>query len=125
MLCILPTFVGLVPVDYASAFQEGFAAGFAKGAGPKEPATCAISVVDPSPSFNVGIIKRKGVVKWAENNVERASRHFQYGSEWWIHRRLASLPAAQATNTSLVSAAPATTMHPLGALAHVFASPSN
>lgn len=84
----------------AASFAEGYSAGFA-AAHPHQPATCQISVIDPSVMFNVGIIKRGGKVKWAENNVERASRHFQYGSEWWIHRRLASLPAAKATNTSL------------------------
>ena len=88
---------------YASAVAELYASGSARTA-PQHPATCSISVIDPDPAFNVGIIKRGGKVKWAENNVERASRHFQYGSEWWVHRRLASLPAAKATNTSLVRA---------------------
>ena len=26
--------------------------------------------------------------KWAENNVDPASRHFQNGVEWWVHRAL-------------------------------------
>ena len=91
---------------FSSAFQEGYSAGF-RAATPS-PATCDITVMDPGTQYNTGIIKRGGKVKWAENNIERASRHFQYGSEWWIHRRLASLPAAKRTNSSLVRATRAT-----------------
>ena len=86
---------------YANAYAEGFSAG--SSAALRGPRTCPIRVIDPGPAFNLNIIKRGAKVKWAENNVERASRHFQYGSEWWIHRRLASLPSAKSTNTSLVS----------------------
>jgi len=85
---------------YANAFSAGFSAGHR--AASDAPATCRIAVFDPGPQFNLGIIKRGATVKWAKNNVERASRHFQYGSEWWVHRRLASLPAATSHNTSLV-----------------------
>ena len=89
---------------YARGFAEGFSAG-ARAVAPGVPATCRIAVVDPGPMFNLNIIKRGSRVKWAENNVERASRHFQYGSEWWVHRRLAAQPAATSTNTSLVRSA--------------------
>ena len=40
---------------YASAAAEMYASGSARAA-PQHPATCSISVIDPDPAFNVGII---------------------------------------------------------------------
>jgi hypothetical protein len=56
----------------------------------KRPLPCDLRAFDPGPRFNRFVIEgRYGRERrWAENNVDPASRHFQNGVEWWVHRAL-------------------------------------
>ena len=51
---------------------------------------CDLRAFDPGPRYNRFVVEgRYGREKrWAANNVDPASRHFQNGVEWWVHRAL-------------------------------------
>ena len=56
----------------------------------RRPLPCDLRAFDPGARFNrfvtAGRYGRER--KWAANNVDPASRHFQNGIEWWVHRAL-------------------------------------
>lgn len=56
----------------------------------RRPLPCDLRSFDPGVRFNRFVTQgRYGKSrKWAENNVDPASRHFQNGVEWWVHRAL-------------------------------------
>lgn len=65
----------------------------------RRPLPCDLRAFDPGPRFNRFVTQgRYGRSrKWAENNVDPASRHFQNGVEWWVHRALSHTATADAS----------------------------
>ena len=56
----------------------------------RRPLPCDLRTFDPGARFNRFVVEgRYGRERrWAANNVDPASRHFQNGVEWWVHRAL-------------------------------------
>ena len=71
-----------------AAFCDKF--GTAAPAECRRPLPCDLRAFDPGPRFNRFVVEgRYGRERrWATNNVDPASRHFQNGVEWWVHRAL-------------------------------------
>ena len=59
---------------------------------------CDLRAFDPGRQFNLAVTNGKygRERKWAENNVDPASRHFQNGVEWWVHHALPPAPTTAA-----------------------------
>ena len=63
-----------------------------------KPLPCDLRAFDPGAKFNRAVIAgRYGRErKWAQNNVDPATRHFQNGMEWWVHRALSHVATTSA-----------------------------